>query len=137
MSIINEALKKIESKGEIVKSTSLYKNKKRKGWTIFIFLSLSLTLILISPALFKKQISLLPENSPSSLTSGLSGVNRIFPPLTLTGVANFGEENWAIIDGQIVRQGQFIKGAKVENIFSDRVDLTLEGKRFTLKIAPF
>lgn len=137
MSIINEALRKIESKGEIAKFTPLYKNKKRKRWVFFIFLSLSLILILISPALFKKQFSLLPENPSSFPPPRLSGVDRTPPSLTLTGVANFGEENWAIIDGQIIRQGQFIKGAKVENIFSDRVDLTFEGERLTLKIAPF
>jgi type II secretory pathway component PulC len=136
MSIINEALKKIEPEGKI---ETISHSKKRKGWTVFIFLSLGLILILTSLTLLKKQPSLLPEKDKSgSLPSPSlnSSEDRLPPSLILKGIAHFGEENWAIIDEQIIRQGQFIKGAKVEEIFSDRVELTFEGKRFTLQITP-
>ncbi|MBI4708155.1 MAG: hypothetical protein HY761_09590 [Candidatus Omnitrophica bacterium] len=152
MSIINEALKKIEPEGKI---ETISHSKKRKGWTVFIFLSLililtSFTLLEISIStgktkfltgftLLKKQPSLLPEKDKSlSLPSPSlnSSEDRLPPSLILKGIAHFGEENWAIIDDQIVRQGQFIKGAKVEEIFSDHVELTFEGKIFTLQITP-
>lgn len=135
MSIINEALKKIEPEGKIEKI--IPHSKKRKGWNVFIFLSL--ILILASFALLKKQPSLLSEKDKAlSLPSPSlnSSEAKPSPSLILKGIAHFGEENWAIIDDQIVRQGQLIKGAKVEEIFSDHVDLNFEGKRFTLKITP-
>lgn len=153
MSIINEALKKIEPEGKIEKI--IPHSKKRKGWTIFIFLGLILILatfalleipiltektkFLTGFTLLKKQPSLLPEKDKSgSLPSPSlnSSEAKPSPSLILKGIAHFGEENWAIIDDQIVRQGQFIKGVKVEEIFSDHVDLNFEGKRFTLKITP-
>lgn len=136
MSIINEALKKIEPEGKI---ETISHSKKRKGWTVFIFLSLGLILILTSFTLLKKQPSLVSEKDKSlSLPSPSlnSSEDRLPPSLILKGIAHFGEENWAIIDDQIIRQGQFIKGAKVEEIFSDHVELTFEGKRFTLQITP-
>lgn len=152
MSIINEALKKIEPEGKI---ETISHSKKRKGWNVFILLSLILILasfillgisistgktkFLTGFSLLKKQPSLLPENDkPISLPSPSLNSSEDKPPpsLILKGIAHFEKENWAIIDEQIVRQGQFIKGAKVEEIFSDHVDLTFEGKRFTLKITP-
>ncbi len=55
------------------------------------------------------------------------------PALILSGIVAGGKESYAIIDGEIVKKSDVISGAKVVEIYSDRVVLEFDGAEFTLR----
>lgn len=84
--------------------------------------------------------------SPSSLTTQAMGTITpiapesepakfpVSPPsLILSGIVAGGNDSFAIIDGRIVKKGDIISGAKVREIYSDRVVLEFDGIEFSLR----
>jgi len=55
------------------------------------------------------------------------------PTLTLSGIL-FGESgSFALINGRVIPEGGKVDGAVVDKISTDRVELSFEGKKITLK----
>lgn len=67
-----------------------------------------------------------PEPQPVKLPSAP-------PPLILSGIVAGGNDSFAIIDGNIVKKGDSISGAKVKEIYGDRVALEFDGAEFILR----
>lgn len=55
------------------------------------------------------------------------------PALILSGIVAGGKDSYAIIDNEIVKKNDLISGAKVVEIYSDRVVLEFDGAEFTLR----
>lgn len=75
-------------------------------------------------------------NSTSSSVQIVSG--PLFPlgrgPFSLTGVTKIGSEWTAIINNQLVRKGDWIGGASVDEIQEDRVILNFKGRLLMLSL---
>ena len=58
---------------------------------------------------------------------------RPIPTLTLSGIL-FGESgSFALINGRVIPEGGKVDGAVVDKVSSDRVELSFEGKKITLR----
>lgn len=69
-----------------------------------------------------------PETSQSPSPS-----QKTTPVLALTGIL-FGEEgSFALINGKVVAEGAMVDGAKLQKVYSDRVELSFEGKTLILR----
>lgn len=84
-------------------------------------------------------VTLLPqtqpvETVPSSITEPQTVKIPASPPyLTLSGIVAGGDESFAIIDGAIVKKDDTISGARVVEIYSDRVVLEFDGAEFSMR----
>jgi len=59
----------------------------------------------------------------------------VLPDLALSGVFfDKKGESFALINGRIVKEGDLIKGAKLVQILSDRVEMEIEGFPFSVRI---
>jgi hypothetical protein len=61
------------------------------------------------------------------------GLEKTRQELILDGIIWGGDKNMAIISGHVVREGDIIDNAKVLNITSDKVVLSIEGSEIELK----
>ena len=155
MSIINDALKKADK--SIFTATATIRNRPAKKSGVYILISV-LVLGIISAAILWNVLSkarsvpvsaaaplppqiqppLLPSPSPVAVQPPLSPPVQPEieqpPSLTLNGIF-FSEDkgSWALIDNTIVRVGDTIKGAILENIGETEVVLSYKGKEIKLK----
>ena len=146
MSIIYEALKKAQRR---LKITSI-KNEKKKYWVWFY-----LGFIFISPLVFIFVLFLIfytPEAKllMSKSTFGYIAKARLEPAqnikyksaipefpeisLRLNGIIYMDGVYIALIDDGILREGDFIEGARITKISDKRVDLKFKDKSFSLRI---
>jgi len=58
----------------------------------------------------------------------------VLPPMTLGGIIWDDETPIAMIDGQDVRPGDTVKGARVKSIGHESVELVYKGERFVLRL---
>jgi type II secretory pathway component PulC len=77
---------------------------------------------------------LLEEESASEVTEEVVSEKREIPSLILNGVFASESSSYALINNQVVREGDTISGVKVLRIYSNRVDLDAFGEKITLRI---
>lgn len=150
MSIIYDALKKIEASSANEKGTKIDAGLKPKSKSyLLVAFTVCLTLFIVNilyswlspmkspPSLTDKKESLSSYAQPLSeetlLGKSVSLEDRIEPPketppvFTLSGVFFSGGEAYALINNRIVKKGDKINGATVGEIFLDEVDLEFGG----------
>jgi len=173
MSIINEALKKIEKglqnspqlKEALTEAKDNPAHKKRVYLLIILIVSLTLSTVIMLIRLSHKQkmqpqtshgkkgaALATPNPSPEAppapaatpaasatipLKEGekkapLKEVKKEAPELVLNGIFFSGQDGYALINNQIVREGDSIEGLKVTKISADTVELDNQGERVTL-----
>jgi molybdenum cofactor biosynthesis enzyme len=74
------------------------------------------------------------EQKPVAKSSWIKSPLGKTPDLELTGIVTMDNEKIALINGQMVKRGEYIEGAYVINILNDKVYLDLGGKPVVLKI---
>ena len=57
----------------------------------------------------------------------------IAPQVVLMGISKVGNAFYALIDGELVKEGQMFKDMRIEKIYSDRVIVFYGDKAFELK----
>ena len=147
MSIINEALKKTQDQLQVRQQTPPITSLKNNKWLwfvaifvtggfvgcvmIFIFLINVLNPV-ITPA--TKTVSPHPAPPPPADTAPLSSSQTPSgtAPLVLNGIIVSGDENLALINNRIYKEGAFIGDKKVLKIYRDKVEIFSEGEMFTL-----
>ncbi|MBM3251769.1 MAG: hypothetical protein FJZ11_03200 [Candidatus Omnitrophica bacterium] len=145
MSIIYDALKKTQTKLKLPSDETKQNNYTLKFYIVFIFIvligcSYVLTTLLYSPAAvnpdFIKEIKTTAsvEQKPAVKTSWIKSPLGNAPELELTGIVTMDNEKIALINGQMLKRGEYIEGAYVINILNDKVYLDLGGKPVVLKI---
>lgn len=156
MSIIYEALKKIEAKGQKSSEVKLEVKPKANPRLYLLFaLVIGLGFLLANfvfhlfsqPALIKatslktpevKEIAKVQPPSPETSVSELSlpAQKQIDPSIfTLNGVFFSENEGYAIINNQIVKTGDLIEGLKVARIDENEVELESEGSSIKLRMS--
>jgi hypothetical protein len=73
------------------------------------------------------------EKDPFLITQPKSKEEIFLPKINIQGILA-GEIPKIIIDGELLKEGDVIKGIKILKIESNRVNLLYKGKTFTLKI---
>ena len=155
MSIIYDALKKVEKSGEPAlrdnKPTPAPKNKLRNYLIYILFLALGLfasrmffTYLNRQPPKVKptKQTkTILPVNNapkppPQQQTQPLPAIvnteAQAKPTFILNGIFSSGEESYALVNNQIVKLGDKISGAVIKKISPEEVLLDFEGSEIRL-----
>lgn len=56
------------------------------------------------------------------------------PQITLMGISKVGNAFYAIIDGELVKEGQLFKEMKIEKIYSDRIIVEYANRVFEYKL---
>lgn len=75
------------------------------------------------------------ESAPSFFsTISLKEKKEVLPALTLNGIIGGRGEPLAIINNMVLRKGDFIQGAQLLEIYTDRVELISGDKEITLRI---
>ena len=155
MSIIYDALKKVEKSGEPAlkdsKPTPAPKNKIRNYLIYILFLTLGLFASRIFFTYLNRQPS---QAKPAKQTKTISPVNNTpkppppqqtqplpaavntevpaKPTFILNGIFSSGEESYALINNQIVKLGDKISGAVIKKISPEEVLLDSEGSEIRL-----
>ncbi len=156
MSIIYDALKKVEASGENESKTKINRSTKPKPRIYFLYILAVCLILFIASILYERLSSRHPNITAIIKTLPLAGKKEILPPglpsgkiatlqerasvdagiknekeipvlFTLNGVFFSGAEGYALINNRIVKQDDKIEGATVEKISLDEVDLNLGG----------
>ena len=69
----------------------------------------------------------------SGTEEGSSLAEKPMPFLSLSGIVYDITGSAALINGKVVPEGGFVEGARLDKVFSDRVELTFEGKKIILR----
>jgi len=157
MSIINDALKKTQSRFEHRKQLSpaeYKKSEKKSFWhqaavTLVILGFLGCSFIFYSLSTGKNLIEILkgkrtqPEKFDSlKASSQTKKTSEQKPPppatekterLILNGIINMGDDDFALINNEIYRQGDRVNGKEIVKILKDRVELFSDGETIILK----
>ncbi len=140
MSIINDALKKAEKEsriGEIKTPTKRW--FVWAGTGVLCFLGIILATHFFKQPLepiFVQNIGPSSESTPSSFQLRKTDVEAPldYSAFKLSGVLYDQQRPLAIINDRVVEEGTFINGAKLLEIQTNFVKLSLDGEEFTLKI---
>ena len=114
-------------------------------WIIFILASIALGIMLKSaaPRRSAKQENLsIPPAKQAVLVPAPLNDERLLQKMSrlstssfqLSGIALMGEKNFAIINGNIFKEGDRIKGAQLVKITKDEVTLDREGNQIHLSL---
>ncbi len=77
------------------------------------------------------EVAPLPNAASSAQSSAQQ--DKPIPSFVLSGIL-FGEDgSLALINGRVVREGAMVEGAKLEKVSADRVELSFEGQKITLR----
>jgi hypothetical protein len=143
LSIIYDALKKLEKNENTPKATGPKKNNKQVLIFILIIL-IALFSFKIASNLFGKPkvkpsailataTSYVPLTPPSPVNSEEElPVNLTEPKLVLSGSYFQGDEGYALINNRIVKTGDIIQGARVKEINLEKVALEFDGRIISL-----
>lgn len=145
MSIIYEALKKVENATADAKDNlgSPKRKNSRFLWLVYsacALLIISLAGIFIN-SLFVKPTSSLPHQPPANITplvapqqlkSSEIPITKL-PLFFLTGIIFADNEYLALINNQIVKVGDFIEGSRVVKINPDSVEMEFKGSSYLLR----
>ncbi len=147
MSIIYDALKKVERSGQLIAPVKTEKSVSRRR----IFLVYALVVvsgIMLAKAFWWKFTGLISRNPEVSLAAKPpEEVKKIAPlqtssvldynpapaapesrPFVLNGIFFSGEEGYALINNQVVKAGDLVNGALVKSISQEAVELDSEGE---------
>jgi hypothetical protein len=141
MSIIYDALKKVEASKQIELETKPDKRPKSLPKIYLIYVLVMCAGIILAGVVFKglsKSVStsnplILEENMSRGTSPSISVENKPAiptepqPTFVLNGVFFSGEEGYALINNRIVRKGDKIDGATVVGIALNEVELEAEG----------
>ena len=151
MSIINEALKKTQTKLELANPSRNNAQKEEKNivlWvaTVLIFIGfLGCTLAFIFLISSRNQsIATLPkeENKEYNLEIEKQKLLSFVPKkskqnspgiLVLNGIITMGNEQFALINNEIYKAGDYVEGRRILSISSNKVEIFYKGNTFTLK----
>ncbi|MBI3615952.1 MAG: hypothetical protein HY211_05480 [Candidatus Omnitrophica bacterium] len=139
MSLIADALRKANISFPV---SSPSPRPPKPVWTYLLAGLFGLGLILLAHSLIR-----FPALPPASASSQTSAAPSAFQPIGLN-LLRAAESQWrlngivrggdgkplALINGQVVAEGQPIQGAKVVRVASNEVDLETDGKIKTLKL---
>ncbi len=138
MSIISEALKKVENSSENYPQLLVppEPSKKRFNWLV-VFLLAALAIGIGFKSLTarhapKQQISAIPI--PETKQAALVPAPLSLPHLQLSGIALMEEKNFAIINGDIFKEGDQVEGAQLVKITKDEVTLDRKGREIQLSL---
>jgi hypothetical protein len=162
MSIVNDALKKIEAKQEAINpkplvsqtkseekkeshSSELTKKRQNKAlyWLIAIIGGFFLIAVVVSARMFRadkvpfKSNTIARENTtrePAGKVNNLFGPRARKKPFELTGIMYSEFEPAAIINNRVIKTGDVIEGATVESIQETLVKLSREGNEIILQV---
>ena len=155
MSIINDALKKTEEsihRNSRKETTKLVKKSKVRSYLLYILIfalgiflsSLIFKMIKdkIEPAHINQadkitpkldQKSQTPQTIPATIATPLpEEQNKVEKKFILNGIFFSDNDGYALVNNQIIREGDLVDGAKVEKITVNSVVLSNEGKIITL-----
>ena len=157
MSIIYDALKRIESKekglGQGQESPGVQPRRRPKqysskfAWLVYLaFLAIVIVLVQFlsdkaskGPALTQtsaqkpSHIQMLPTQPGSQSEDSLRRIaGRKLPNFYLTGIMLAEGQHTAIINDQVVRQGDVIEGATIDKIDSEGVEITFGDSSFRI-----
>lgn len=127
MSIIYDALKKVESKPGLTegkKSNAGHKpavQKKSYSYLLVIVTGLALASIIYNLA------TKYPLAKTLKAATNVSAQAKLGHKLDLTGIFFSGDKNYALINNQILKEGDTIVGAKVRRITTEAVELDKDG----------
>ena len=143
MSIIYDALKKVETSQANDSKTKIDKGFKSKP-KIYLVFALMVCLGLFVANIFYEWLIPKPllnttdivtggrplidkKQTSASVETKMETQKEIPPALTLNGVFFSGSEGYALINNRVVKKGDKIDGATVVQIFLDEVDLEFGG----------
>ena len=81
-------------------------------------------------------VPLLDENGSFRAPFQGSHDNLELPQVKLEGIVKINGAFFAIIDGQLLKEGNVIKGLRLEEVDFDRIVLSYFGKKETLQLSP-
>jgi type II secretory pathway component PulC len=131
----------------------LVKKASHPPLQLIFFIALGFSLAAAGFAFFSKSVTKtnLPKRSPKTAVLPVAIVEvvtpaavkttektpsepqRPIPTLTLSGIL-FGESgSFALINGRVIPEGGKVDGAVVDKISTDRVELSFEGRKITLR----
>ena len=133
MSVIYEALKKVEKSAVIIPEPKTTKVDKpgRKNY-LFYLLIVILGFFIIERNKIRPQQNLPLAKSAvrelsASIVSPAEAKKELPPSLALNGIFFSGNEGYALINNQIVKEGDGVGGAVVKRITVDAVELEAKG----------
>lgn len=154
MSIIYDALKKVEESHNITSTAKTNKEGKRQNKIYLLLINVFVVCsgIFIASIFWRFLTKPLPTNNmvPKNLPRIIKETPKVNletkPPvsaetkeeiknnLVLNGVFFSGDEGYALINNQIVKEGDLIAGAVVKRISLDEIELESEGS--IIKLSP-
>lgn len=142
MSIIYDALKKVE-KSDILNKNNKLKENRGNYWvyiflicfgifitSMFLFTKVSKNKAVLAAKDQKKYISMQVDNLSDKIAQTISNGSKL--SLILNGVFFSGDKGYALINNEILKEGDVIKGAKISRISLDEVVLEVEGNAVRL-----
>lgn len=142
MSIIYDALKKVE-KSDILNKDNKPKENRGNYWvyislicfgifitSMFLFTMVSRNKAVLAAKGQKKYISRQADHLSDKIAQTISTGSKL--SLILNGVFFSGDKGYALINNEIFKEGDVIKGAKISKISLDEVVLEVEGNAVRL-----
>jgi hypothetical protein len=133
MSIIYEALKKVENKLELTGKKNIVADVKRIAqkkpyyfYLVAIVVGLTLASITYN-VISKRYLAKVVKISASD-----QGPAKLGNEITLNGIVFTGDSNYALLNNQIVREGDAVRGIMVKRITSEVVELDKNGVLYRL-----
>ena len=133
MSIIYEALKKVENKLELTGTKNIVAETKRiiqkkPYYSYLVVIVVGLTLASITyNVIAKRYLARVVK-----ISGGDQGPAKLGNEITLNGIVFAGDSNYALINNQIVREGDAVMGIIIKRITSESVELDKNGVLYRL-----
>lgn len=141
MSLIADALRKIETPGASLPSQE---PKPPSLWPYRILLGTGIALVLgLLVAVTQKGSSHPASTTPPAPPTAFSPVTKVSPSallfnadrqMSLSGIITGSGKSLAVINNQLVEEGEMIRGMKLVRVMPDQIELEKEGRVTTLKL---
>ncbi len=126
MSIIYDALKKVENKADLTKGTHVKRTTKKRPYALYL-------VVIIAGLVLASFVHKSGGKYFASATKMASGEYKLAKgKFNLNGIFFSGDASYALINNQIVKEGDVVLGAKVSNILMEEVVLEKEGAKLRL-----
>lgn len=136
MSIIYDALRKIDESNSIISSTKINRKMNKSNLKIYLlYACVACAGFFIAGIFWRFLAKSLPANNTPIAEQNLASQETtvaepkvdVKPAFTLNGVFFSQNEGYALINNQIVKEGDVISGAIVKRIILDEVELEYAG----------
>lgn len=133
MSIIYDALKKVENKLELNGGKNLAADVKRivRKKPVYFYFALVVAGITLASVAYNV-ITKSYLDRVVTISANEHGPARLGNDLTLNGIFFSGQTNYALLNNQIVREGDAVMGVTVRRITSELVELDKNGVLYRL-----